>query len=152
MKMNIIPFHQVGNLCFGMKREVIRNHLGSNFRTLLKGYEGYGEHEGYTEKNTTDVYDDLDIHVYYNKIDELDALEIGSIHIELIFQDIFLFQVDFKEVINLLQNIDPDLEIEKVGCISYNLGICVYSDNDEGLVDLITVCSQDYIKEMRDIK
>ena len=53
----IYPYHGVGLIRFGMMREDVRGLLGKPSATFYKGL---------STESSTDAYDDLGLHVYYN--------------------------------------------------------------------------------------
>ena len=142
-QMDIVPFKRVGRLVFGTKRDIVRVILGKNFVTIpIEPGEIY----------TKDVYPEIDVHLEYNEDNELDHIEVGFQNRTLMFQGINLFQKKLDDLIRMFSSFDAGLEIDELGCISYQLGIALYCDNDEGDIDLVSIYSRDYSEAIRNFR
>jgi hypothetical protein len=139
MKMDIVPFEQVGNLVFGTKREIIRSMLGPDFNTSRKGP---------AEMNTFDIYPELDLHLYYNEQDELDYVEMGF-HITPILEGINLREGSIGDMIKKLQKFDPNPQVDNAGAIFYKLGIALYGGMGDDEIELVAAFSKNYSELLR---
>jgi hypothetical protein len=63
--MEVTPFISVGSLRFGATREDIRAQLGARFESFKKS----------PNSNETDAYDELGLHLYYDRDNRLEYVE-----------------------------------------------------------------------------
>lgn len=90
--LEIVPFTEVGPLRFGLPRASVRSLLGPRFDVFKKGFES----------NTTDAYDCLCLHVFYDDKDVFECLTgFGTCPIS--YKGIELLNVPIEVVLRKLQ-------------------------------------------------
>jgi hypothetical protein len=134
MEMKIVPFERVGDLIFGTERERVREILGPNFRTYRKAS---------FSTNDTDAYRELGLYLYYNQHDELEFVEMSPLATPT-FKGINLFEGDIQSMVRVLQEFDPDPEIDEVGCIFHKIGIALYSEREDGKIEAVSAFARNY--------
>jgi hypothetical protein len=134
MEMNIVPFEKVGDLLFGAKREEVRKLLGPDFETFRKAQ---------WSTNTTDDYSALGLHLYYNKQDELEFVEMFPPAIPK-FKEINLLQGTIEEVVKILQTFDANPETDGASYVFYKIGISLYSESEDKSVEAVSAFAKDY--------
>ncbi|MEN8694143.1 MAG: hypothetical protein ABF334_05005 [Akkermansiaceae bacterium] len=114
MSREIIPFTGFVGAQFGQLRSKVRQTLGSGFSSFKK--TPFSETE-------TDAYDNLGIHLFYNKDDRLEFIEAFP-----------PAQVHFKGIEFINQNIDAVIGEMKQFCSDYRFEEPSYFFDDYGLV------------------
>ena len=121
MEVKLFPiksYKGVGQLKLGMKRERIRSLLGK-FTSFMKAP---------TDKIPTDAFDDDGIHIYYQKPDKCEAIELFQ-PASPTFRGRRLIGRPYKEVKHWIVTIDPNLREDGAGFVSETLGFGVYSSS-----------------------
>ena len=140
MDFIISPYKSCGPLEFGMSRTSVRHILGNDFEEFKKTP---------LSKTTTDAYDSINIHIFYDEHNLLNAIEFweGS---NPILDDVSIFSLPATAILELLKGIDDNLELGFDIIISKKYGVSIYSI--DGFVknlnplDSILVFSEDYYK------
>ncbi|WLR51926.1 hypothetical protein LC040_03165 [Bacillus tianshenii] len=141
MKLNIVPYESIGPIKLGMPRDEIRSLLNSKVVEFEKSE---------FDKNTTDAFDELGMHVFYKEDDTCESVEVSEPALA-VFDGMNLVGTSFKKAKELLQKYDKGLSIDGNGLISYQLGISLYLEDtdDESLpVEAVMVFERGYYDEI----
>lgn len=114
LRLEVVPLNNVGKIKFGMKKEKIRDILG----------EAIEFKKNLMSETLTDDYGYC--HVYYNKNNECEAVEIFD-SVEVFVNDKQIFPISIEQA----KNIIPDFEQDEDGLINYNLSIGIYAPDDK---------------------
>ncbi len=79
-----------------------------------------------TSECPTDAYDRLGFHIFYEAPGVCNAIEMFS-PAQPTFNDHLLIGQPFSELKTWIQAIDPNVEVDEVGLISYQLGFGLYA-------------------------
>ncbi len=136
MVFKIIPYIGVGEIEFGMSRNRVREFFNNVYIEFIKST---------SSENTTDDF--LDLHVYYNKVNECEAVEIFEVS-SVAYGDIDNFGISYTRVKKVFERLDNTLDINEVGFTSYKFGIGVYApyaeDEPNEPVESVIVFSKSY--------
>jgi hypothetical protein len=136
MELEIVPFERVGSLTFGLKREKVRELLGSNFKTFQKSP---------WSNQTTDDYSVFGLHLYYTDGDELEFVEIFP-PARPIFAGMNLLQKNVQNTLEMLKRFDPDPEVDEAGYTFHQIGIGLYIEGDK--LEAVSVFSKGYYAKL----
>jgi hypothetical protein len=138
MKFEIIPKKSAGPIQIGQTRENVRKAANSNVEEFMKTP---------TSASPTDAFDELGIHVYYDKQDRCEAIELWS-ESNPTYKGVSLFDMSPKQAISWLRKLDKAIEIDDVGAISRKMGISLYAnegiDNSTDKIDSVMVFGEGY--------
>jgi len=113
MEIKAIPLKSVNGIKFGMKREEVRKLLGE--------YEEFKK--SVLSTNTTDDFGYC--HVYYNKNNEVEAIEIFDA--DVFVNDEKIYPLELEKTKNIIK----DLEICEETLLSKSNSIGIYFENKE---------------------
>lgn len=119
--MQITPYKSVGNLFFIDNRNQIRAKLNEDFKI---GKKGDAEYDYFTTSGLFVFYDDI------GKIDAFEFFEANPM-----FQNVDLLNITWKQLLSFFQTIDPNVEIDYNGFMSYEYGIGGNTNDDPDLDD-----------------
>jgi len=125
----IKAYDQVGLVKFGMERMIVREILG-DFKEFKKTKASI---------NTTDDF--TDCHVFYNKKNLCEAIEIFN-EAKALIDGTDLLKLSYEDFKELLLKYDSDLKISDDSLISKKIGVSVYTPNFS--VESILVFSKEY--------
>ena len=125
-KWTINPTKEINGLKFGSDRDIVRKKFGEPKKEFKKSKYG---------KNTTDDYGDF--HVFYNKDNELEAIEIFSGEVSLNGKRIMPGNV--KSVIDTFNGFAD----EAPNYINKELSVGIQSSNDGAIKSVLIGC-KDY--------
>lgn len=125
----IKAYDQVGLVKFGMERKRVREILG-DFKEFKK-----------TKYSTNTTDDFSDCHVFYNKENLCDAVEIFN-EAKVLIDGTDLFKLTYEDFKGLLLKYDNDLKITDDSLTSNKIGVSVYAP--EFNVESILVFSKEY--------
>jgi len=129
MIFELVPTVKCGELDFLTDRANVRLLLGK-YDTFIKS------------KSSEKATDDFGFcHVYYNKFDQLIAIEFFP-EADLQFSGEKLFLLPAKELVNLVKSYDEKVVIDEYSVFSKDLGIS--AEIDEGYIKSVLVCTADY--------
>ena len=114
MKFDVAPMVSVNEIKFGMKRNEVRQLLGS--ATEFFKFED--------DEVTTDDFGFC--HVFYDKNDRCEAVEIFN-DSEVYIDGNLVFPTDFNTALEIVHDFEQDDD----GLISYSSSIGIYAPNDE---------------------
>ena len=114
MKFDVAPMVSVNEIKFGMKRNEVRQLLGS--ATEFFKFED--------DEVTTDDFGFC--HVFYDKNDRCEAVEIFN-ESEVYIDGNLVFPTDFNTALEIVHDFEQDDD----GLISYSSSIGIYAPNDE---------------------
>lgn len=114
MKFDVVPMVSVNEIKFGMKRNEVRQLLGS--ATEFFKFED--------DEVTTDDFGFC--HVFYDKNDRCEAVEIFN-ESEVYIDGNLVFPTDFNTALEIVHDFEQDDD----GLISYSSSIGIYAPNDE---------------------
>jgi transcriptional accessory protein Tex/SPT6 len=117
-KWTIEPTKKIGKIIFGMEKKEIRD-IFSEYKEFKKTKYS---------KNTTDDFGLF--HVYYNKENKCEAVEIFE-DVEIFIDNNKIFPGTILNAINILKKRDTNIEIETDSCISVELSIGIYAPNGQ---------------------
>ena len=128
---DIILLQRVGNVFFGMARDNARNLLGEFSEFKRNKYS----------KNTTDNFGFCQI--AYNTQNEVEAIGFFRYNsdVKLFLDNISLFDIEYKELVAYIGELDNELQIDSDG-FSSNKGIRAYAP--EGKTESILLTAKDY--------
>jgi hypothetical protein len=139
MKYEIIPFQNVGNMKFGLKREFINSSLlnGIGFDSV----ENTNVKTGI--KSTNDYFENGLILGYLNSSFLLKYVVLND-PCEATFNNHDLLSMTYKECLEFMLRFDSEIEEEEyVGFTSYKYGIAIYApdatENPECIIECVTV-------------
>jgi|SRR5579864_1340719 len=132
--MEISSFESVGSLRFGDLRQDIRKRLVGNYVTFKKDV---GE-------NDTDAYNELGLHLYYNKQDRLEFVEIFE-PAQPQFRGILFIGRDVSDVSNDLKKLGFSTESDEVGLNCPEAGIGLTAS--DGIIEGVAVFRKGYYDE-----
>lgn len=115
MVFKIIPYKGVGEIEFGMSRDKVRELFNNAYVEFIKSTNS---------ENTTDDFSD--IHVYYNNLNECEAVEIYEAS-SVTYCNMEIFRASYSEVKEMLEQLDNTLDINEAGFTSYKFGIGVFA-------------------------
>jgi len=134
----IRPHEGIGPLSFGMDSTAVRTVLGGAVRSFRKTPDA---------KTPTDAFDEHGIHVYYDEAGRCEAVEVSS-PANPILQGQPLVGRPFSEVRQLLEQIDPDIQIDDTGLTAPSLGVGLFapfaSDSPEEPTEGVIVFKKGY--------
>lgn len=116
MIYNIKPYEGVGELKFGMTRSEIEKIIGEKPLQIKKTP---------FSKTKTDVFQNYGMHIYYNLMEQCEAIEFGT-PATVTFNEEELLNQTYKMVEQKIKRIDSELAYDETGFISYKLGIGVF--------------------------
>jgi len=125
----IKAYDQVGLVKFGMERKRVREILG-DFKEFKKTKYSI---------NTTDDF--ADCHVFYNKENLCEAIEIFK-EAKVLIDGTDLFKLSYEDFKRLLLKYDSDLKITDDSITSKKIGVSVYAPDFN--VESILVFSKEY--------
>lgn len=128
MKFDVVPMESVNEVRFGMKRKDVRDLLG-NAREFIK-FEG----------NTTTTDDFGFCHVFYDREDKCEAIEIFE-ESEVFINGNLVFPTDFATAKSIVKSLDEDDE----GLISFEDSIGIYAP--DGKMESILIGKKGYYDE-----
>ena len=114
MRIDVIPTKKVNGVEFGMDREKVRALLGN-------AIEFYKFED---DDNSTDDFGFC--HVYYDKDDRCEAIEIFN-DSQVFYNNNLIFPTNFEDAIKTI----PDLNMDDDGLVSYSQSIGVYAPDGE---------------------
>jgi hypothetical protein len=142
MKFNIVPFQSVGPIEFGASPEAVRNVIDSPLKSFVKG--------ALSDMPTpTDAFDEIGVHVYYDKLNRCEAVEFFSPTV-LLFQEQVLVDKPYREIVKWLASIDTNIVYDDSGLEARSLGIGLYApsfdenERPDELVESVIVVSKGY--------
>lgn len=115
MKFSIRPYFGTNDLEFGMKREVIREKLGNEFREFKKSP---------FSKNTTDAFKYC--HVYYDSENLCVAVEFFEPS-EINFNDLIIIGSPYDKIRDEFARIDESIDYNDAGFTSFKYGIGIFA-------------------------
>lgn len=136
MELEIVPFEKVGKLTFGLKREKVRELLGSNFKTFQKNL---------WSNQTTDDYSVFGFHLYYTDDNKLEFVEMFP-PARPIFRGINLLQENVQNTLETLKRFDSGPKVDETGYIFHQIGIGLYIEGDK--LEAVSVFSKDYYAKL----
>ncbi|MDG6895829.1 hypothetical protein [Volucribacter amazonae] len=149
MKFEIIPFSHVGELFFGMEREIINTKIlqDINFTTEENSDIDTGE------KSTNDFFANGIALGYENQDFKLKYILLMD-GVKAIFENQNLLEMNYIDCKNYLSQFDPNIEEEEyVGFTSYKLGIAIYApdatDDPLSYIECVTVGAKGYFESER---
>ncbi len=108
--MNLTPYISVGAIKFGESREEVRKNLGA--------YKEYKKN-----KFSTNTLDDFGFcQVFYDALNKVEAVEMYR-NVELLYDNVNLFDLDKSQLVNKLQN--HDIDEDEYGMTIPSLGLSV---------------------------
>jgi hypothetical protein len=135
MEFEISPYVGVGPIVFGLARAEVRRHLGGPVHTFMKSAASVAP---------TDVFEDFDLHVYYDADDRCEAAEFGKgharRHADPTFRGRRLVGQLVLPVQRWLSTIDPDVRTIGGSTISFGFGFGVHAssaDSEATIQDVI---------------
>lgn len=132
--MNIIPFQSVGELNFTDERNVLREKINAVYEPGIKEFGGY--------KDYYDFFPELDMLIYYDADDRVNAFELFSTGPE--YRDIDLLSETYKELLELFKVFDPGLEIGADSFDSAKLGILINATDPDDLPESVLIYRKGY--------
>ena len=124
-KWIIIPNKKVGDIEFGMKRKIVREVIGEEYKEFKKNI---------FSKNTTDDYGEF--HVYYNG-SECEAVEIFEG--EVVYKGFNIMKLNLQKIKELFEDLKEDGENYYLSQ-KYSIGITM----DGNKIDAILLGEKDY--------
>lgn len=132
--MNIIPFQSVGNLNFTDERHVLRGKIDGEYQPGMNEFEGHKEYY--------DFFPEVDMLIYYDAADRVNAFEFFSVGPE--YRDIDLLSETYNDLLELFKTFDPELTIEEDNFESAKLGIVVNMTEPDDLPESVLVYREGY--------
>lgn len=123
MKWNYIPLKSIGDICFGMSRADVRKKLNLGYKEFKKSE---------LSDNTQDDF--INFHIFYNKDNLVEAVEIFKNDIEITFNEEIIFPVTInkiKEVFTSLEKEDDFHYLDKKNSIGIEI------DDNECLTSML---------------
>lgn len=148
MEMIIVPLQKVGELEFGMQRQQVRNLLGVDYKATSKGFGELLPHMD--EYDACDMFREVDLHIFYNKQNELHFVEMGF-HTTPIFEGMNLIQGRMEEKFEQLKKFDGNPQIDKEAYTFLELGIQLYSEREDRKIELVSAFSKEYAEFIRGV-
>ncbi len=119
MNLEIVPYKSVGPLHFNMARRRVRE--------IFREYKFEEFQKSEDDPNTTDAYDKLGLHLFYDKKNKLEAMEAFK-PAKLSFNGQNLLGQTYSDVFKKLKKIDPNcVDNRESGFESLKLGIASYN-------------------------
>jgi len=115
-QMKIVPHVSVGPIMFNLTVEDVLSMLGEPTARFFKGFSN----------RETFAYDDVGMHVFFDKYLLVDSLEFFE-PAKLILFDIELFELSFEDLINLFKEKDASTKEDDDGFVANQTGIAVYA-------------------------
>jgi hypothetical protein len=119
--MQIFPFEGLGDLRFGSGRNSVRSQLLGEPQSFQKAPE---------VGTTTDSYDMLGFHLYYDSGDRLDFIEVFP-PCDPIFSDIHLLDGQLNDILMRLENKGYKARFDDAAYFFDELGFALYAPYDE---------------------
>lgn len=132
--MDIRPFVSIGELRFGESRDNVRGQLGGTFVTFRKG----------GGKSSTDAYNELGLHLYFDANDKLEFVEAFS-PAEIYIFGIALLGRDQEKVGELLAVRGYEFVRDDVGLQFNALGLGFTAP--EGVIEGVALFKRGYYGE-----
>ena len=124
-KWIIVPNKKIGDIEFGMKRKIVREVIGEEYKEFKKNI---------FSKNTTDDYGEF--HVYYNG-SECEAVEIFEG--EFVYKGFNIMKLNLQKIKELFEDLKEDGENYYLSQ-KYSIGITM----DGNKIDAILLGEKDY--------
>jgi hypothetical protein len=119
MEFIIKPFESLGPVKFGATVDEVRTVLNSPWESFRKNV---------AVDKTTDAFDQLGFHVYYNEANQCEAIECFA-SATLSFQGQRLIGRSYQELRDWFKLIDPQIIIDSGGLEARSFGIAIYAPN-----------------------
>ena len=113
--MIIFPYVSVGELSFLDSRKGIQTKINLSFTSGVKEFEGI--------QDFYDHFTEIDLLVYYDKLDNVTAFEFYSGY--LLFENISLFDKSYKYLFDFFSSIVNNINYEFTGFNSEKFGIVI---------------------------
>ena len=124
-KWIIVPNKKIGDIEFGMKRKIVREVIGEEYKEFKKNI---------FSKNTTDDYGEF--HVYYNG-SECESVEIFEG--EVVYKGFNIMKLNLQKIKELFEDLKEDGENYYLSQ-KYSIGITM----DGNKIDAILLGEKDY--------
>lgn len=121
MDLIIQPYIGIGAIRFGMTRQQVRQVINQPVESFLR-------HS--TDELPTDYFENLGLYVEYKNEGICQAVEMAK-PANPIWRGQAFLNLSFAEVKAWFETIDPRLEIDDTGLISYQFGIGIYAPDCE---------------------
>jgi len=134
----LIPNKGIGNISLNSSRDQVNKSLKTKATVFKKTKNS---------ENTTDAFDDIGVHVYYDKNNKVKAIEAFS-ESRVILDKKYIFKTPAKDVYQKIKKIDPDAkDDDQTTLTSKKLGLSIFSSNgfaSENNIDSVLVFRKDY--------
>lgn len=139
MQFIIVSYKSVGEIKLNTTKQEVYSVLGKPNESFLRNT---------FSKSFTDNYIDLGIFINYDIDERVEAIEICPSNSTVIFQEMNLFDMTYKDILKEFRKKDTNLEEDETGFSSLLLGIGIYCpnkvENIDSLIEGIIVFREKY--------
>jgi hypothetical protein len=121
MKFEIHSHEGAGPIRFGMTTTEVREAMGEEFESFMKGSDS---------EHPTDVFTESQCYVFYDASGKVKAIEFWE-PAQPTLGGVDLLGLSYADLVKLIRAQDPDVEVNLEGFESLNLGIGSYAPDGE---------------------